>query len=116
MKLIKLVYLTSILILSFVINISAQTDKGSSLARNTKLQLNECLTAGQNKLILKQDGNLVFMMGNTQVWESNTANQGVTELIFQNDCNAVLYKVNNAGAAWSSGGLNRCAENAYLEV
>ncbi|MBK8820627.1 MAG: hypothetical protein IPN49_16650 [Saprospiraceae bacterium] len=99
----------------FAYNISAQTDKGSLLDLTLKLQLNECLSAGQNKLILKPDGNLVFMMGSTQVWESNTANQGVKELVLKT-CKAVLIKANDAGDVWSSVGLTRCAVNAYLEV
>ena len=44
------------------------------------LLINQQIKVGTSALILKSDGNLVFVQNGVQVWESQTANQGVTRL------------------------------------
>jgi len=113
----RLQALAMILLIVSSITLYSQTDKGAAINKNGKLLLNECLSFGSDKLILQQDGNLIYMKGNVKTWESNTGGQGVSELVLQeNNCTVVLNKANNGGVAWSFSGLTRCAPNVELVI
>jgi WD40 repeat protein len=68
---------------------------------------------GKYKMTLESNGNMVIYNNNTQVWQSNTAGQGVTKCSFQADGNLVLYTATNV-AKWAAGLNNTSAATLML--